>query len=75
MRFGIFVPPIHRTGINPTLALHRTLELVEHWAKIFTLARGMGTVPPIAEGELQKLLEARKKAGLLPLRTETPATK
>ena len=34
MRFGIFVPPIHRTGINPTLALHRTLELVEHWDRL-----------------------------------------
>ena len=29
MRFGIFLPPMHRTGINPTLLLHRDLELVE----------------------------------------------
>jgi len=29
MRFGIFLPPMHRTGVNPTLALHRDLELVE----------------------------------------------
>lgn len=29
MRFGIFLPPMHKTGVNPTLALHRDLELVE----------------------------------------------
>ena len=29
LRFGIFLPPIHKVGINPTLALHRDLELVE----------------------------------------------
>ena len=34
MKFGIFVPPIHKTGINPTLALQRTLELVEHWERL-----------------------------------------
>ncbi|MBM3799635.1 MAG: LLM class flavin-dependent oxidoreductase [Actinobacteria bacterium] len=30
LRFGIFMPPMHKTGINPTLALHRNLQLVEH---------------------------------------------
>lgn len=30
MRFGIFLPPMHKTGTNPTLALHRDLELVAH---------------------------------------------
>lgn len=30
MRFGIFLPPMHKTGVNPTLALHRDLALVEH---------------------------------------------
>jgi limonene 1,2-monooxygenase len=30
LRFGIFLPPIHRTGVNPTLALHRDLQLMEH---------------------------------------------
>jgi limonene 1,2-monooxygenase len=30
LRFGIFLPPMHKTGVNPTLALHRDLELVEH---------------------------------------------
>ena len=29
LRFGIFLPPMHKTGVNPTLALHRDLELVE----------------------------------------------
>ncbi len=30
LRFGIFMPPMHKVGINPTLALHRDLELIEH---------------------------------------------
>jgi limonene 1,2-monooxygenase len=30
LRFGIFMPPMHLTGVNPTLALHRDLKLVEH---------------------------------------------
>lgn len=30
MRFGIFMPPMHKTGVNPTLALHRDLELLVH---------------------------------------------
>ena len=30
LRFGIFLPPMHKTGINPTLALQRDLELMEH---------------------------------------------
>jgi limonene 1,2-monooxygenase len=30
LRFGIFYPPYHPTGQNPTLALERNLELAEH---------------------------------------------
>ena len=30
LRFGIFLPPMHKTGVNPTLALHRDLQLIEH---------------------------------------------
>lgn len=30
LRFGIFMPPMHLTGVNPTLALHRDLKLIEH---------------------------------------------
>ena len=30
LRFGIFLPPMHKVGIDPTLALHRNLELMEH---------------------------------------------
>ena len=52
-------------GPDLSLALLR-MELVEHWAKIFTLARGLGTVPALGEGDLAKLLDARKKAGLGP---------
>ncbi len=29
LRFGIFLPPMHKVGLDPTLALHRDLELVE----------------------------------------------
>lgn len=29
MRFGVFLPPMHKVGINPTLALHRNLEFME----------------------------------------------
>lgn len=30
LRFGYFIAPFHRPGINPTLALHRDLEFIEH---------------------------------------------
>lgn len=30
MKFGIFMAPFHRAGENPTLALQRDLELIEH---------------------------------------------
>ena len=30
LRFGIFMPPMHKTGVNPTLALHRDLAMIEH---------------------------------------------
>ena len=30
LRFGIFLAPFHPAGENPTLALQRDLELVEH---------------------------------------------
>lgn len=30
MRFGIFLAPFHPTGQNPTLALERDLDLIEH---------------------------------------------
>lgn len=30
LRFGIFLPPMHLVGQNPTLTLQRDLELIEH---------------------------------------------
>ena len=30
LRFGIFMPPMHKTGVNPTLSLHRDLAMIEH---------------------------------------------
>ena len=29
MRFGIFLAPFHKAGINPTLALEQDLELIQ----------------------------------------------
>lgn len=52
-------------GPDLSMALLR-MELVEHWAKIVSLARGLGTVPALPEADVAKLLEARKKAGLGP---------
>jgi L-fuculose-phosphate aldolase len=54
-------------GEDLTQALLR-MELVEHYAKILMAARSLGTVQPLAQAEVQKLLEARKKAGLGPRR-------
>lgn len=42
------------------------MELVEHYAKILSIARGLATVPPLPPADLSKLLEARAKAGLGP---------
>jgi L-fuculose-phosphate aldolase len=42
------------------------MELVEHLAKIVTLARQLGGVRTLAPDQVQKLLEARRKAGLEP---------
>src|SRR6201998_3067534 len=30
LRFGYFIAPFHRAGTNPTLAIQRDLEFVEH---------------------------------------------
>jgi L-fuculose-phosphate aldolase len=45
------------------------MELIEHYAKILSIARLLGPVAPLADAELTRLLEARKKAGLGPRRT------
>lgn len=44
------------------------MELVEHYARILTVARSLGPVSPLSEAETAKLLEARRKAGLGPKR-------
>lgn len=54
-------------GTDLTQAYLR-MELVEHYAKILHLALSFGPVAPLGSAELQKLLEARKKAGLGPQR-------
>ena len=55
-------------GADLSQALLR-MELVEHYAKILTAARQLGQVTPLADGDVAKLLEARKKAGLGPKKT------
>lgn len=42
------------------------MELVEHYAKILSIARGLGTVQALPPADAKKLLEARAKAGLGP---------
>jgi L-fuculose-phosphate aldolase len=42
------------------------MELVEHYAKILSAARALGAPLPLSPSEIEKLLEARKKAGLGP---------
>ncbi len=52
-------------GVDLTQALLR-MELVEHYAKILVTALTLGPVAPLSRGDLDRLLEARKKAGLGP---------
>jgi L-fuculose-phosphate aldolase len=40
------------------------LELVEHWAHMVTVAHGLGGVTALPDAMIEKLLEARTKAGL-----------
>lgn len=54
-------------GDDLTQALLR-MELVEHYAKILHAARALGPIEPIPQADVQKLLEARRKAGLGPRR-------
>lgn len=44
------------------------MELVEHYAKILSVARSLGAVPPLSDADQSKLLDARAKAGLGPKR-------
>jgi L-fuculose-phosphate aldolase len=57
-------------GPDLNLALLR-MELVEHYAKILTAARALGPVQPLDAQDVQKLLEARAKAGLGPKKPES----
>ncbi len=40
------------------------MELVEHWARIASAAQALGGVEPLPHADVEKLLEARAKAGL-----------
>jgi L-fuculose-phosphate aldolase len=52
-------------GSDLSQALLR-MELVEHYAKILQIACTLGVVRPLAQPEVEALLQARKKAGLGP---------
>ena len=52
-------------GADLSQALLR-MELVEHYAKILIAAQQLGRVEPLPAGDVARLLEARKKAGLGP---------
>ena len=52
-------------GVDLNQALLR-MELVEHYARILHAARALGTVVPLQDADRDKLLEARRKAGLGP---------
>lgn len=42
------------------------MELVEHYARILTIARNLGSVAPLPPADRARLLDARAKAGLGP---------
>jgi L-fuculose-phosphate aldolase len=52
-------------GVDLSQALLR-MELVEHYAKILSIAAALGTIAALPERDVAKLLEARAKAGLGP---------
>lgn len=56
-------------GADLNQALLR-MELVEHYAKILSIARGLGPVEPLATADVATLLAARAKAGLGPKKKE-----
>ncbi len=34
MKFGVFLPPQNKVGLNPNLAIHRVVELIEHLERL-----------------------------------------
>ena len=42
LKFGIFMAPFHRLVDNPTLAIHRDLELIEHLDRLGFDEAGVG---------------------------------
>src|ERR1700689_4557914 len=42
LRFGYFIAPFHRAGTNPTLALQRDLEFIEHLDAVGSVAVWLG---------------------------------
>ena len=48
LRFGIFLAPFHKPGINPTLALESDLELIRGSIAAATMRRGSASIIPPA---------------------------
>ena len=63
MRFGIFLAPFHKPGINPTLALEGDLELAHAIWDAGAVAIGWGATP---EHEAAKALARAGDAAALP---------
>ena len=57
LRFGIFMAPFHPVGQNPTLALERDLDLIEHLDRA-RLRRGVDRRAPL--GRLRDHRHARR---------------
>ena len=48
LRFGIFLAPFHKPGINPTLALHSDLELSNGSTAAAMTKHGLASITPRA---------------------------
>ena len=48
LRFGVFLAPFHKPGINPTLALQNDLDLVAWLDRLgYDEAGLVSTIPPV----------------------------
>lgn len=48
LRFGIFLAPFHKPGINPTLALQSDLISSNGWIAAAMMRRGSASITPLA---------------------------
>ena len=49
LRFGIFLAPFHKPGINPTLALQSEISISSNgWIAAAMMRRGSASITPLA---------------------------